>query len=66
MKTQDAINFFSDERGKGGIKRLADALGIWPQAVYQWGEDVPELQGYKIQVITKNKLKQETTNNANK
>jgi hypothetical protein len=60
MKKKDAIDYF------GGVKNLADALGIWPAAIYQWGEYVPELQGYKIQVITKNKLKQETTNNANK
>jgi len=57
MKTQDAINYFSDERGKGGIKRLADALGIWPQAVYQWGEDVPELQAFRLEILSEGALK---------
>jgi len=57
MKTQDAINYFSDKRGKGGIKRLADALGIWPQAVYQWGDDVPELQAFRLEILTKGELK---------
>lgn len=50
MLSQDAIDFF------GGVKKLSDALGIWPQAVYKWGETVPDLQAYKIQVLSKNKL----------
>ena len=56
MKTQDAINYF------GGVKKLADALKLWPQAVYKWGEDVPESVGYKLQVITNGKLIQESIN----
>lgn len=48
MKTDDAIRQF------GSAKALADALGIWPQAVYKWGEDVPELRVYQIEKITKN------------
>jgi DNA-binding transcriptional regulator Cro len=31
-----------------GVKPLADLLRIRRQAVYQWGEDVPELQAYKL------------------
>lgn len=45
MKTSDAIKAF------GGVKQLADALGIWPQAVYAWGENVPELRRYQIREI---------------
>ena len=45
MKTQEAINAF------GGVKKLADALGTWPQAVYKWGEDVPELRAYQIREL---------------
>ena len=51
MKKTDVINYF------GGIKQAADALGIWPQSIYQWGEDVPELMTYKIEVVTKGVLK---------
>ncbi len=51
MKTKEAIEHF------GGIKNLADALGIWPQTVYQWGEKVPKGRAYQLQVITKEKLK---------
>lgn len=49
MKTQEAIDLF------GGCKALADALGIWPQAVYKWGENVPELRRYQIKDIVKAK-----------
>jgi hypothetical protein len=45
MKTQEAINEF------GGVRKLADALGIWPQAIYKWGEDVPELRRYQIEAL---------------
>ncbi len=45
MKTKDAIS------AAGGIKLLADALGLWPQAVYKWGENVPELRTYQIEKI---------------
>lgn len=45
MKTEDAIKAF------GSAKALADALGIWPQAVYAWGDTVPELRAYQIKDI---------------
>ena len=51
MKKTDVINYF------GGIKQAADALGIWPQSIYQWGDDVPDLMSYKIEVVTKGELK---------
>lgn len=51
VKKQDAINHF------GGVKPLADALGVWPAAVYKWGENVPELVAYKLHVITGGALK---------
>ena len=45
MKTAEAIRTF------GGVKKLADALGIWPHPIYRWGEDVPELRAYQIREI---------------
>lgn len=51
VKKQDAINHF------GGVKPLADALGVWPAAIYKWGENVPELVAYKLHVITSGALK---------
>jgi transcriptional repressor of cell division inhibition gene dicB len=32
----------------GTIRKLADALGITEQAVYLWGDNVPELRAYQI------------------
>ena len=54
MKTQDAINHYGD------IKKLADTLDMWPQAVYAWGEYPPKGKQYEIQVKSEGKLKAET------
>ena len=51
MKKQSAIDHC------GGVKPLADALGVWPAAVYKWGDDVPEMVAYKLHVITGGALK---------
>lgn len=51
MKTQEAADFF------GGKKKLADALGVSASAVTQWGENIPVIRQYQIQVLTKGKLK---------
>ena len=58
MKTADAIAAF------GGVNKLAAALKIWPQSIYQWGEYVPESRQYQIQVLTKGKLKASEKNTA--
>ena len=42
MKTDEAAAIFGSKR------KLAEALGITEQAVYQWGEKVPELRLYQI------------------
>lgn len=51
MNIDDAIKYF------GSKKKLADALGIRPSAVTQWGVDIPAIRQFQIQVISKNKLK---------
>lgn len=56
MKTEEAIEFF------GGKKQLADALGVWPQVIYQWGEFPPVARQYELQVKTKDALLAEVTN----
>jgi hypothetical protein len=45
MRTKEAVALF------GGVKQMADALGIWPQAIYAWGNTVPELRQYQIREI---------------
>lgn len=51
MKTKEAADFF------GGKRKMAEALGVSPSAVSQWGEFVPLIRQYQIQVVTKGKLK---------
>lgn len=51
MKKKEAVEFF------GSQTALAKAIGVTPQLVYQWGEDVPLLRACQIQVLTKGKLK---------
>ena len=45
MKTDEAIAAF------GGLRRLAEALGVSTQAAYRWGDEVPELRAYQIREI---------------
>lgn len=51
MKTQLAVEYFK------GKSKLANALGINPASVSQWGEDVPELRAYQIERLTDGALK---------
>lgn len=51
MKVKKVAAFF------GGKKKLADALGIYPSAVTQWGDVIPLGRQYQIEVITEGKFK---------
>lgn len=51
MTTQECIDYF------GSRKKLADALNLWPQGVYSWGERPPIARQYQIEVVTEGKLK---------
>lgn len=51
MKTDDVIAHF------GGITPLAKALGVKTQAISQWGENIPKLRAYQIEVVTGGALK---------
>jgi len=51
MTTKEAAEHF------GGIKALADALEIWPQAVYSWGDKPPMSKQYELEVRTDGALK---------
>lgn len=53
MKLKEVADFF------GGKKKLADALGIYPSAVTQWGKTVPLGRQYQIEVMTKGKFRAE-------
>ena len=49
MKKSTAIELL------GGVTQLAEALCIKPQAVSQWGEDVPKLRSYEIKELLNKK-----------
>ena len=51
MKTDEAVAHY------GGVKKLADALGVWPQVVYAWGERPPMSRQYELEVKTDGQLK---------
>lgn len=54
MTTQEAKDYF------GGIKELAEALGIWPHNVSRWGDYPPKSRQYEIEVKTNGALKAES------
>jgi hypothetical protein len=45
MKKDEAVKLF------GGVRPLAEALGLSVQAVHQWGEMVPPLRVYHIKEL---------------
>lgn len=45
MKKDEVIAEF------GGVRKLADALGITREAIYQWPAVVPRLRQYEIREI---------------
>tara|TARA_B100000929_G_scaffold278127_1_gene254105 strand:- start:383 stop:595 length:213 start_codon:yes stop_codon:yes gene_type:complete len=51
MQTRKAIEHF------GSTRKLAEALGITPQAINQWGNVVPMLRQYELERVTDGKLK---------
>jgi hypothetical protein len=51
MKTEEAVAYY------GGTKKLADALGVWPQVIYAWGERPPMSRQYELEVKTEGELK---------
>lgn len=51
MYTKEVIEYF------GSVIKVAEALKIRRQAVYQWGEIVPESSSYELEVITNGELR---------
>lgn len=51
MFKDDVIKFF------GNSRKLARVLNISPSAISQWGKVIPEKNAYKLQYLTKGKLK---------
>ncbi|MDA5609347.1 Cro/CI family transcriptional regulator [Pasteurella multocida] len=51
MLKTDVINYF------GKLENVAKALSISVSAISQWNEVIPEKNAYKLQDLTKGKLK---------
>lgn len=51
MFKDDVIKFF------GNSRKLARVLNMSPSAISQWGKVIPEKNAYKLQYLTKGKLK---------
>lgn len=58
MKKTDAINFFTreNEASHKGVRRLADYLGVTPQSIYMWPDEVPDGQAARLHLLTKGHL----------
>lgn len=56
MFKQQAVNYF------GNKVKLAKAIGVSPASITGWGEKIPKLRAYQLQVITNGALKAEDSN----
>ncbi|TPA69965.1 Cro/CI family transcriptional regulator [Vibrio parahaemolyticus] len=55
MNTVDVINYF------GSKPKVAKALKVSKQAIGKWGDTVPELRQFQLEVITNGELKSDFT-----
>ena len=53
MKTSEVIEFF------GSVRLTAEALGLTPAAVHNWGETVPPSRQAHIELASKGKIKRD-------
>ena len=65
MKTQEAIEYFSDPkrlyelRVRAPKSAIAKAINLERESPYKWGEYPPELAQWRLQQVTRGKLKVE-------
>jgi len=57
MTTKEAIAYY------GSIKKLADALDMWPHVIYRWGDHPPKARQYELEVKTGGKLRAQKNGN---
>ena len=58
MTTQEALDYYDNNP-----MRMAQALGVWVSAIYQWGEYPPIGRQFQLEVLTEGKLKAEINDN---
>ena len=59
MNKSHAINYF------GNKVKLAKAVGVSPASITRWGEKVPKLRAYQLQVITNGALQADDSSEQN-
>ncbi|TVL50426.1 Cro/CI family transcriptional regulator [Shewanella algae] len=57
MKTKDAVDYF------GSKSAVAKRAGVSRSRVSQWGEEVPELQAYRLERASNGDLKADDPQN---
>ncbi len=58
MTTQEALDYYDNNP-----MQMAQALGVWVSAIYQWGEYPPIGRQFQLEVLTEGKLKAERNDN---
>ena len=58
MTTQEALDYYDNNP-----MRMAQALGVWVSAIYQWGEYPPIGRQFQLEVLSEGKLKAERNDN---
>jgi len=48
MRKNEVLSLFGEKKSKQVLK-MSQALGIKREAIYQWGEEIPELRAYQIE-----------------
>ncbi|MGL5292453.1 MAG: Cro/CI family transcriptional regulator [Aeromonas sp.] len=50
MTKNEALSKFGEKRAEQ-VRRMAEMLNIKREAIYQWGDEIPELRAYQIEKL---------------
>ena len=55
MTKNEALSKFGEKRAEL-VQRMAEMLNIKREAIYQWGNEIPELRAYQIEKLEREGL----------
>ncbi|MFM4808573.1 Cro/CI family transcriptional regulator [Aeromonas hydrophila] len=55
MTKNQALSKFGEKRAEQ-VQRMAEMLNIKREAIYQWGDEIPELRAYQIEKLEREGL----------
>jgi transcriptional repressor of cell division inhibition gene dicB len=55
MTKSDALSKFGKKRAEQ-VQKMAEMLSIKREAIYQWGNEIPELRAYQIEKLERDGL----------